>query len=606
MKLRLLALLRLYLAALLIFTVQKLLFMLASMAHAAGAPLGSCLAALWHGLRLDSVTACYLLLIPMLVMLASCFVAKLKPQALLRWYYWPIATLMVLAFVADLVLYHFWGAKMDAADLMYAAKPKETLASLTWWAIAIGAPLVALLVWLYWRCLVWATDITLRPLHRRWHALLFLPLAALLFVGIRGGVSESTANPSYAYFSPHPFCNHTALNPLFNIVHSLAKAENLDSRFEFMPRSEAAAIAEPLYRTSSDITDTLLATPRPDILMIIWESGGYLMTMRDSVAPNLCRLAAEGVCFDECYANNFRTDRGLVSLLSGWPGLPTTSLMKMPDKCRSLPGLAETLRGYGYTTRFVYGGDIDFTNMRGYLLETGFDEVWGDARFPKSRSLSSWGAPDTYTLLPSVLTPKATAASRPPFFNTILTLSSHEPWTVPYNRLADSRMNAFAYTDSCIGVLVDSLRCSPLWDNLLIIIVPDHGVAMNSAQSTSDYHVAHIPMVWTGGACLDTRRVGSLMAQSDLPATLLAQMGIGHDAFPFSRNILSPEYMQTRHFALHAFKNGCNLIENDSTVTRFDCIDLQATPVTPSAHNTDHGRLVEALLQYTYQRTASL
>ena len=646
MRIRLIALLRLYIVLIVIFVCQKVLFMLVNMSYADGAPFGSCVAALWHGLRLDSVTACYLLIIPMLALLASCFIKKWQSAErgpfYLKWYCWLASALMVLAFVADLVLYHFWGAKMDAADLMYASKPKETLASLHWWAIALVLPLLALLAWLCYRTL-W---LALSPRRRgrsapqggapsRLGMLLFVPVSALLFVGIRGGVKESTANPSYAYFSPYPFCNHAALNPLFNIVHSLAKAEDLDGQFEFMPHDEAAATAEPLFETSSAITDTLLATTRPDILMIIWESGGYQMTMCDSVAPNLCRMAQEGVCFDNCYANNFRTDRGLVSLLSGWMGLPTTSLMKLPDKCRSLPGLAATLGTCGYTSRFVYGGDIDFTNMRGYLLETGFGEVWGDARFAHSRNLSSWGAPDAYTLLPSLLTPvDAAQHNRQPFFNAVLTLSSHEPWSVsvekqeggttkstPYSKLSDSRLNAFAYTDSCLGVLVDSLRRSPLWDSLLIIVVPDHGVPRSSAQSTSDYHVAHIPVIWAGGAVRRHTRIGTLMAQSDLPATLLAQMGLSHAQFPFSRNILSPEYRQCRHFAMHAFKNGCNLIVESpaipgdtattqaapaTAVTRFDCINLKSTPLTPSAQSQDHEKLIKALLQYSYQRTAAL
>ena len=597
--------LRLYVTLLLIFVTQKVVFMLVNMGYAGGAPFGSCIAALWHGLRLDSVTAAYILIIPLLVMLVSCFFKRFPLRKVLKPYYILIGTLMALVFVADLVLYHFWGAKIDAADLIYAAKPKDMLASVQWWTIPLGALLIALLAFHYCRRLLHASSwkknkkvvTVLNPVQSRWSALLFLPLAGLVFLGMRGGISESTANPSYAYYSKYPFCNHSALNPLFNMLHSMFKTEDLANEFVFMPDEEAETMVAPLFESNLVITDSLLNVSRPDILLIVWESGGWDMVMNDSVAPNLMRYSREGVSFTDCYSNNFRTDRGLVSLLSGWMGLPTTSLMKMNDKCRKLPGLAKTMHDNGYATRFVYGGDIDFTNMRGYLLETGFDAVLGSEDFPRSRHESSWGAPDEYTLLPCVV---ADETNTSPHFTTLLTLSSHEPWQVPIHRLVDDRKNAFAYTDSCIGVLVDSLRTMPGWDNLLVIIVPDHGVALNSSQSTSDPSVSHIPMVWTGGAVREHRDIDVVMMQSDLPATLLAQLGIGSHEFIFSRNVFSPHFAERYLFALHCFKNGCNLIDSTG-VTRFDCADRKCLP-----EGMENESLLQALIQYIYQRTSKL
>lgn len=601
MKQRILFLAKQYVTLLTIFVVQKVVFMLVNIGHADGATFLSCAASLWHGLRLDSPAACYLLVVPLLATIASCFFRRFRLRRWLLWYYIVAALLMAVTFIADTVLYYFWGAKMDANDLMYAAKPRDTLASLALWSICLAVAAVVLVTWLYYRSLKLVTPKELRPLRHRWHAVWMLLAAGALFVGMRGGVSESTANPSYAYFSQHPFCNHAALNPLFNMMHSLAKVEDLDNEFSYMPRQEAADLVEPCFATSDAVTDTLLANPRPNILMVIWESAGSDMVLNDSVAPNLMRLSRDGVLFGNCHANNFRTDRGLVSLLNGWLGMPTTSLMKMPDKCRALPGLASTLGLYSYTARFFYGGDIDFTNMRGYLLETGFTSAEGSERFAGSRRKSSWGAPDAYTMLPSVVcnTPDT------PFFHVLLTLSSHEPWEVPMRRLADDRQNAFAYTDSCLGVLVDSLKALPLWDNLLLIIVSDHGVPLSSRQSTSDYRVAHIPMLWTGGAVRRAHSIDAMMMQSDLAATLLAQMGISHADFPLSRNVLAPDYPDRYHFAFHAFKNGCNLIDS-AGVTRYDCTSGLSTAVQGDGCHEERTRFIQALLQYTYQYSSKL
>lgn len=55
---------------------------------------------------------------------------------------------------------------------------------------------------------------------------------------------------------------------------------------------------------------------------------------------------------------------------------------------------------------------------------------------------------------------------------TFLTLSSHEPFDVPMSRLEHPYLNSVAYTDSCLGAFVDTLRQSPLWENLLIVLLP--------------------------------------------------------------------------------------------------------------------------------------
>lgn len=607
MKQRIGFIFRLFVTLILIFVVQKILFILVNMGHADGAPFWSCMASLWHGLRLDIVSACYIIILPSLVMLVSFFIRRFPMRKVLVPYYLLAALLMAAVFIADTVLYYFWTAKLDAGELIYADKPKVMLSGLTWWAVLAMFAVLGLVTLHYYRRMRCATPVRFKAPKTRWSSLVFIPLAALIFLGMRGSVTQSTANPSFAYFSEYQFCNHAALNPFFNMSRSFFKTVDFEHEFEIFDNGEVETAVAGSYRFDPSLTDTLLRTQRPELLFVIWEGGNWDMVMNDSVGPNISRFAAEGVNFTQCYANSFRTDRGIVSLLSGWMGMPTTSLMKMGDMCRKLPGLADRLAAAGYSTRFVFGGDIDYTNMRGYLLETGFSTVDGSSYFPDSKNLSNWGAPDAYTLLPSVLhynTGSNTKKQLGNRFDAILTLSSHEPWVVPMHRLADERKNAFAYTDSCLAVLVDSLRAMPEWDNMLIIITPDHGVQMTGTQSLADPSLAHTPMVWTGGAVRGHREIDVIMNQSDMVATLLAQMGLDAKDFIFSRNVLSESYRDGYQYALHSFKNGCNLIDGTG-VTRLDCVDLSTT-VVQGAGSEQKSYYVKALLQYIYQRTGRL
>ncbi len=587
-------LVRLYLTLVLVFVTQKIVFMLVNAGMADGAPFLSCLAALWHGLRLDSVMACYLLVLPTVVIFISYFFRRFALRKILMPYNVVVALVIGLVFIADTVLYLFWGAKLDANDLIYAANPKEMLASLPWWAVVAAVVVVATVVWHYVRRLRHATPKTLNPPRSRWQCLLMLPVLALLFLGMRGGVSESTANPSFAYFSKYPFCNHAALNPTFNMMHSLFKTQDLGAEFNDLDDSEVEAILGGCFAPDSRINDTLLRIDRPDVLFIVWESGGTGMVMNDSVGPCTMALAREGIYFSNCIANNFRTDRGLVSLFSGWQGLPTASLMKRTDLCRHLPSVASTLAAEGYHTCYTYGGDINFTNKRLYLTETGFADVRGDFWFPAGKATSSWGVPDGDLLRTAILPHER------PFLAVAQTLSSHEPWDVPMQRLADPKQNAFAYTDSCIGAFVDSLRSLPLWDSLLIIIVPDHGVTFGDHHSSSEPEVARIPIIWVGGAVSKAREIDILMNQSDLAATLMAQMGVKAPQLQFSRNIFSPEYSRHPQFAMHAYKNGLNLFTPDG-ISTYDCVDRTLSPADSTKQ-----RFVEALLQKIYGTSARL
>ena len=592
---RLIFLLRMYVTLLLIFATQKLVFMVFNCGYADGTTGWDWLSVLWHGLRLDSVTACYLLVVPAVAVLVSFFWSGMPVRRVLTYYYAVAAPLMALAFAADMVLYRFWGAKLDAADLMYAASPKEMLASVRWYEIVAGALLIGLLVFHYIRRLRHATPERFDRVRPVW-ALVMVPLVALQFLGIRGGMGDSTANVSYAYFSSTPFLNHSAVNPLFNIVHSLSKSEDLSSMFQFYEKGEMEEITAGMYPHDGTVTDTLLNTERPDILLVIWEGAGSEMMLNDSVAPNFQRWREKGVFFSNCYANSFRTDRGLVALVNGWPGLPTTSLMKMADKGRKLPSLARELQGAGYRTAFYYGGDIDFTNMRGHLSEAGFERVCGQEGYPDAKAMCNWGVADE-ELLGWLPEPEGS-----PWFTALLTLSSHEPWDVPMRRLADERRNAFAYTDSCLGAMLDRLERLPDWDRLLVVVVADHGVPVDGLSSDKMHLATRIPVLWTGGAIKEPRTVDVLMNQSDVAATLLAQLGLDVKDFTFSRNVLSPLYVD--RFAVNAYKNGLYYIDSTG-VTSYDCVSLSELDASyPS--DARRSQRTQALLQLLYKTTGDL
>ena len=129
-------------------------------------------------------------------------------------------------------------------------------------------------------------------------------------------------------------------------------------------------------------------------------------------------------------------------------------------------------------------------------------------------------------------------------------------------------------------------------DNLLIVLLPDHGFTYFGVSEEHEMH-DHVPMLWLGGALKEPRRIDVLCNQTDLPATLLGQLGLPHDDFLFSRDIMSRNY--TYPFAVHTYNNGITMKDS----TGFAVYDLNADRIVVDK-STDSEALIRrgmAILQ---------
>ena len=571
MKGRLLYLLKSYALTVVVFLVAKVAFMLLCReGHAFSA--GDVWDVLMHGLSLDLSTALYLICLPFLLLIVNVWFTGGKWLIYsLRIYYLLIAFALVLAFVADTSLYPFWGFKLDASCLQYLDTPTEAMASVTTGYLLVRllvlVLLAAALTWAYWLYPPKAKSGSRK--QRITETLLYIALIPLLVIGMRGGLSESTTNIGQVYFSQNQFLNHAAVNPVFSFLASFEKTASNHTAYHFMDDERCRETIDSLFTTESMGGDTLLNTQRPNIIVVLLEGCGGTFTEiggRSDVMPNLNRLTREGIYFAQCYGNTWRTDRGTVCTWSGYPSFPTMSVMKMPAKTRTMPNIARTLSdSLDYHTYYLYGGDINFTNMRSYLVSGGFGTLkWKNDYSAEEQKTAQWGVCDSITF--ESLYDMASTAQEP-FLIGYSTLSSHEPWDVPVRHFDDEILNAFYYLDACLGRFVERFRQSERWQNTLLIFLPDHGIPYKDIDKIHPLK-NHIPMLWIGGAVKEPRRIEQICNQTDLPATLLGQLGIGHEAYTFSRDVLSKTYQHP--FAIHTYNNG--YIVYDSTM--FVCYDF--------------------------------
>ncbi len=553
-------------------------------------------AVIWHGLPLDLSMAGYLSVIPGLLSIAVVWLKRELVKPIMNIYFIIASLFITCSFLLNASLYPYWKYPLDSTPLFYFfTSPADAIASVSIWQVILSIVILIVLTIGVWFTLRMRGEKRQQysryaygyggfgsgkrkrfddfDRHRGRTSIILLLLTGLLFLPIRGGITVSTMNTGQVYYSQNAYLNHSAVNPLFSLLESITHQEDFASQYRFMKDKEADKIFATMTSTSDKNTYPLLneATFKkgtPDILIVIMESfASDIMPSMGSykdVAVCLDSIAKQSILFTRFYANSFRTDRGMVSILSGYPAQPTTSIMRYPRKTSQLPSIARNLAKYkNYKTTYYYGGDADFCNMRSYLVSQGYQHIISDANFPIEDKLSKWGVPDHILAARMMKDIKAQQNEKRPMLRILQTSSSHEPFEVPYHRLKDKRLNAFAYTDSVMGAIVREYRKLPRWKNTLIVFVPDHVGGYKENLNDHDRSRYQIPLILAGGAISRPMRVGIIGSQQDIAATLLGQLGVEHREFTFSKNMMSDA---TPKFAFFAVNDAFGIVSEENSL----------------------------------------
>lgn len=517
---------------------------------------------------MDAAMAGYWLLIPGLLFIISAFLSNQIIYRLQGFFTTLLLLVSGLLIIADMELYKHWGFRINTTPLMYMEP--EAVNSVNPIVLVILLLIFSLLMFLslyvYWKKLA-PSLLTLPALPKKW-APAWLIITGLLIIPIRSSFSVAPLNTGVVYFhKTKAFPNHAGINPVWNFFKSLFshgenrypqtfyQSDQLDNEFTQMMQPKSLAVE-------------LLSTQKPNVLLIILESftskiieplGGL-----PGITPEFNALTKEGILFENFYASGDRTDKGLISLLSGYPAQPRSSIIKYPEKTQHLPYLPRVLQKSGYHTSFVYGGNIGFANMESYLTQAGFANITDVNDFNSDLDNSKWGIADHY-VFQQLLNESDSAAK--PFFKVMLSLSSHEPFEVPMetvikgNDEASLYLNACYYTDKSLGEFIRQAKRKPWWNNTLVIITADHGHRFPNPQELKEKERFKIPMLWLGGAInqIDSR-IKNFGSQTDLANTLFDQLKLGsHSDFLFSRNLLADS---VNSFAIYVFNNGYGYVSD--------------------------------------------
>ena len=531
--------------------------------------------------------AAYLCVVPFVLFVGGSLWRRFPLAGLIRAYTDVVGAVLSILVMADADLYRVWGFRLDATPLQYLDTPGEMAATATSAPLVMLFSIIGLIMlgtWVLYKGVVGPLPELPAWFGRGRAALAGLLYVALLVLPMRGGTQQIPVNQSDVYFSEIPFANHAALNPIWNVSDALLRLHDERPPRPFMADSTATRLVARLYPpVAAPLGPTLLTESRPNVLFIILESftakfvgcvGGEA-----GVTPILDSLARTGVLFNSIYAAGDRSQKGLVALLSGYPNQPTTSIIKYPRKTAHLPHLAHSLAAAGYHSRYYYGGELAFANMKSYLRTAGYEQLIERSDFRQQDQNSKWGAHD-HVLFNRLLTDLP--QQKAPFFTTAFTLSSHEPYDVPIaakfpgKKEADLFRNSVYYADFALGNFIKVASQQPWWAHTLVVLVADHGHALPGNSPNDDPLKFHIPLVLAGGALRPEVRgqvVTQIGSQTDVAATLLGQLRLPATDYRWSRDLLRPQQVP---FAFYCYTDGFGTVTPSGTLT-FDNVGRRVT-----------------------------
>lgn len=601
------ALLHVYLLAVSVTTLGRLALFCWLHGRLEDIPVHERLLAFVYGLRMDTITISYLLIVPLLVLClvpsAWARVASGGSRA------YVLLALLVLVFleIATFPFFAEYDVRPNFLFVAYLEYPRE-VASMLWIEQRLGLALqfVAILtiVVLFKRRRVFAN---LEPLLARpWtsRARWLLPLACVVFLGIRSSFGHRPANLSDAAYSNNRVAGEIAKSSLFSVAYEAYRGRNdgqrLARQYGSISIADAYRRVDAMLLTASDEEHPFLRTVAPrvpvtaprNLVIVIQESMGAQFVGhlgdRRGLTPCIDRLANEGLTFLELYANGTRSIRGLAALSSGFQPLLGDGVLKRPKSQSDFFTIASLLEPRGYQTSFIYGGEARFDNMRGWYLGNGFDRVIEERDYDKPKFRSTWGVSDEDLLNRANQLYREQHAQGRPFASVVFTSSNHTPFELPEGRIdwaagvgRASVENAIKYADFALGQFFDAARAEPYFANTVFVIVADHNVRV-VGDDVIPAHGFHIPGLILGPG-IEPRRHAGVTSQPDLLATALGELGLelrhpilGNSIFRAERR----PFVMMQFNDTYGFRRGSQVavLRADLPVDTFDVVDGHLRP----------------------------
>ena len=444
----------------------------------------------FHGLVFDTTAILYVNGLFILLSIVPFWInTSKKYQILLFWVYFIFNGIAYATNFVDFIYYRFTYTRTTIA-ILDIAKNETNKGSLFsrfivdyWHVYALFFLLLFIWIYLYKKVKVAQLPINISKIKYFFYSIIGLLIIATLAIGgIRGDFKKSTRPINLIdanRYVTKPQQADIVLNTPFALIRTMNS--NTFKKINLVSEEQINNSIQPIKKYKNN------PLTKPNIVVIITESMGreylgafnknYVIPDYKSYTPFLDSLAQQSLIFTNAFANGSKSIHGMSSVVAGIPSF-RDAFTSSPYPKQKIQSLVSTLKELGYDTSFFHGAANGSMGFLGFANILGYDHYYGRTEFNNDKEFDgSWGIWDEpfMQFMKQELDKKKT-----PFFSTIFTVSSHEPFIPPakykntFPKGTIPMHQVVGYTDFAFKKFFESAKKQPWFNNTIFIITADH------------------------------------------------------------------------------------------------------------------------------------
>lgn len=365
---------------------------------------------------------------------------------------------------------------------------------------------------------------------------LFLVLGGLTFLGIRGGLQRIPI----MLIDAAPYTKPNFIPIIINTPFSVIKSAELT---ELKPLDLISKAEQQIYYNPIHIDTTLAHKPQTNVCVIILESFSKEFTgigNRKSYTPFLDSLMSHSVVYTNAIANGKTSINGIPAVVASFPCFTENHYLNSMYSNNRLQTLPNLLKEKGYTSVFFHGGTNGTMNFNSFAPLAGFDTYFGRTEYNNDADYDGqWGIWDEPFLLRSV---KEMTTLKTPFFSTIFTLSSHNPYKVPEKYKGKfpkgdlEIIESIGYADYSLKQFFKEAQKQTWFNNTLFVITADHTAESKDAFYSNLIGQYTVPMVFYYNGMTPKVKTKTVQ-QIDIMPTILDLIGYEKPYYSFGKSM---------------------------------------------------------------------
>lgn len=386
------------------------------------------------------------------------------------------------------------------------------------------------------------------------------------------------------------------INTPFAIVNTLGKEPLRE--LHFYEEAEQERIYSPIVRLNN-ATDK----PQKNVVLIILESFSRefigSLNNNEGYTPFLDSLIGQSLTFEYCFANGKKSIESLPSIMAGLPSLMDNPYISSPYSANRVQGLAAVLREAGYQTTFYHGGTNGTMGFDIFAQTAGFESYYGRSEYNNEADFDgNWGIFDEPFLQHCAQQMNTT---KPPFFSSIFTLSSHHPFTVPDQHVERFTEGTYPihktieYADYSLQRFFKTASQMPWFNNTLFVLTADHTANSANPRYFTAVGSYAIPLIFFDPSGELTGQETVIAQQTDIMPSILDYVGASGDYVCFGQNLFSEN---AHPGSAISYLNGIYQLIEGPFVLQFDGSEVSAL------YNWQEDPLLKNDLQQQQQRKA--